>query len=471
MFQWKNTSYSAQPSWSVLLQQALGFHRQGKLQEARKTYENVLKLKVDSADALHFLGVIEDAIGSHVKAVDLISKAIEISPRNPSSHLNLGNAFGNLQKFDFAIESYSRALEIKPDYVLALLNRGASFERLGQFDKALESYDQAIAIAPEFSEAHWNKASIHLLRGDLLTGWELYEWRWRVSAHGMAPRPFSQPRWSGEPINGKKILIYDEQGLGDTIQFARYVTKLSDLGAHTILDVSSSLRTLFKTLQGVGEFLDKGAVLPEFDFHSPIASLPGLFKTELDTIPCAQAYLSADPERTLKWARRLGKSDRPRVGLVWSGNSAHMNDKNRSISLSEILPHMPPMNEYVSLQREIRETDCDALRTCNRIRHFGVEIADFADTAALCDLMDVVVTVDTSVAHLSGALGKKTLVLLPQLPDWRWLLGRENSPWYPSIVLYRQQYANDWGSVFTRLEEYLRSLPHVPAGTESPVNE
>lgn len=446
----------------AMFQQALALHQRGQLAQAQTLFTNLLKIDPRHADALFLLGVIAGQTKQHGSAADLIGKAIAIRPDNPFFYYNRGVAFKELTRHDAAVECYDKAIALKPDYAQAHSNRGLALKELGQFDAALASYDRAIAIKPDDVEAHWNKALALLLRGDFAQGWNLHEWRWKRGK--IALRDFQQPLWLGhETIAGKTILLHAEQGLGDAIQFCRYVQLVADLGARVILEVQAPLIGLFEKFPGVSQLVAKGTGLPEFDCHCPLMSLPLAFNTDLNSIPVSPKYLSADANKLSTWSSRLGQQTGPRIGLVWSGSATHTKDHSRSVLLSALLDQLPAGPQYVSLQKEVREVDKAALESNPQILHFGDEISDFTDTAALCELMDVVISVDTSVAHLSGALGQRTWVLLPFIPDWRWLLDRDDSPWYPDVKLYRQTAAGDWDSVFAKVKADLLMETPIPA--------
>jgi len=306
----------------------------------------------------------------------------------------------------------------------------------------------------------WNKSLTLLLQGDYETGFLLYESRWgsKDVYEVVGKRCFHKPTWLGiESLKDKTILLYGEQGLGDFIQFCRYVKLVSDLGANVILEVPRSLVRLMEGLDGISQLVISGEALPFFDFQCPLMSLPFIFKTTLDSIPNPQRYIHLDSchHKISEWKARLGPKLKPRVGLVWSGNPHHKNDHNRSLFLADLLPFLPDQFEYISLQKEIRAADQLILDANPRIISFSSHLIDFHDTAALIQDLDLVITVDTSVAHLSGALGKKTLLLLPSVPDWRWLLDREDSPWYLSMLLFRQTTIGDWSSALGRIKFFL----------------
>ena len=259
-------------------------------------------------------------------------------------------------------------------------------------------------------------------------------------------------------MKGKTILLHNEQGFGDTLQFCRYAKLISDLGGHVILEAQKSLAPLLANLDGVSEIVIWGSPLPEFDYHCALLSLPWAFKTNIDTIPAPRRYIDSDATKVSQWRARLGEKTKPRVGLTWSGNSAQKNDHNRSIPLADFLAMLPDGFEYVSLQKDVRARDREVLACRPDILTFGDSLLDFSDTAALCEHMDVVVTVCTSTAHLAAAMGKLTWILLSFNPCWRWLLTRPDNPWYPSAVLYRQERAGDWSGVFMRVKSDLTGL-------------
>ena len=332
-----------------------------------------------------------------------------------------------------------------------------TLHELKRLDEAIAHHDKALSLKPDYQDASWNKSLSLLLQGDFENGLSLYENRWASEkvSEIVGKRFVDGPTWLGkESLHDKTILIYGEQGLGDFIQFCRYVKLVAGLGAKVILEVPQSLTGLMKGLDGISQLVIKGEELPFFDYQCPLLSLPLAFKTNLDTILSPSGYINLDnyPNKIMEWKARLGSKLKPRVGLVWSGNPRHKNDHNRSILLRDILPFLSNQFEYVSLQKEVREVDKSTLDSNPHILNFSSHLDDFLDTAALIDNLDLVISIDTSVVHLSGALGKKTLLLLPYVPDWRWLLDKDDSPWYPSIKLYRQTFIGDWNSVLDRLK-------------------
>jgi hypothetical protein len=349
-------------------------------------------------------------------------------------------------------------MDIRPDLPESFSDLGVALAGLKRSREAASYYDKAINLDPEYAEAHWNKSLLFLLMGDFDSGWKSYEWRWKIPGLMRDLADFSQPLWLGqaefggiEGLAGKTILVHSEQGLGDTIQFARYLLLLAENGARVVFELPAALFGALRGVTGVNDFVVRGQTLPAADFHCPLLSLPLAFKTTLESIPSPGPYLKADALKVKQWSERLGLKSSPRIGLVWSGNAQHKNDHNRSIPLELLLSRLPERFDWVSLQRELREDDQRVLELHPHIRHFGDELEDFTDTAALCEQMDLVISVDTSVAHLSGALGRPTWVLLPHVPDWRWLLDRDDSPWYRCMKLYRQPAPGNWGSVMAQV--------------------
>ena len=403
-------------------------------------------------------GVAHHQNGRLAEADLLYKKVRKTEPNNVVAIMLSGVLTFQLGQFELSLNLLSRAISLKPDYAMALYNRGNVLTEIKRFDEAMADYDKAISLKPDYAEAHWNKSLQLLLRGEFASGWELYEWRWKRTQLSLPIREFEQPLWLGkEDLHGKTILLHWEQGLGDTIQFSRYVQEVANLGCKTILEVQKHLFELMKGIEGVDELIPNGADLPPFDFYCPLMSLPLALGTTLETIPSPISYIKSTDDKLAKWSDRLRPKSKPRVGIVWSGSSVHKNDHNRSIALEQILGAVPEGYHLVSLQKEVRENDLDVLEQSKQIQHFGAELDDFTDTAALCELMDVIVSVDTSVAHLAGAMGKPVNLLLPYDPDFRWLLNRGDSPWYPSITLFRQGPERLWEPVLMEINASLQN--------------
>jgi len=429
-----------------------------RFDEAIINYDRAIALNPQYAEAYCNRAIALNELNRLKEAVLSCEHAIAINPDYAEAHYNHGVALQRLDRLEEAIASFDRATMIRPSYVNAYSNRGAAFQALKNIPEALRSYEKAISIDPNDAYVQWNKAIALLLAGDFDRGWPLYEWRWKNNKSGLTERNFNQPLWLGdEDLRGKSILIHSEQGLGDSIQFSRYCDLVKSKGARVILEIQGPLTGLMRELIGVDELIAKGEKLPTFDYHCPLLSLPLAFKTDFYSIPKPQKYLNCPADKHSLWSVRLGPRNLKRVGLVWSGSLGHANDHNRSLHLSEMLEKLPQGFEYFSLQKEVREVDKDCLENSG-IRHYGDEIIDFSDTAALCELMDLVVCVDTSVAHLAGALGKNIWLILPYVPDWRWMLEADTSPWYHSMRLYRQTMDKKYATVLNKISTDIRYI-------------
>ena len=337
----------------------------------------------------------------------------------------------------------------------ALINRGNTLKDLKQYQEAIVSFERALALQPNIPSAHWNKALTHILLGEYELGWKEYEWGWQCGERGKA-RQYSQPTWLGnEPIAGKTLLIHPEQGLGDLIQFCRYVPMLEKLGATVILEAPASLVDLMKSLSPTLMIIKVGDLLPSFDFVCPVMSLPLAFKTTVETIPANIPYLSVSDNKKHYWQAKLGKKTTPRIVIVWSGSMTNKIDNNpcarRNIPLERLKPLFELPFEFHVLQKEIRPEDATTLATLTHLNFYQDKLEDFADTAAIIQEMDLVISVCTSVAHLAGALGHKTWVLLPYSADYRWMLNASDSAWYLNTALIRQEKIGDWANLVTRV--------------------
>jgi tetratricopeptide (TPR) repeat protein len=423
----------------------------GRHDDAMASYSRAIELRPAAAD-MHFnLGNVLARLGRDAEAVDRFDQAVRLMPQHAEALCNRGNALRMLGRYAEAVQSYDGAIAIRPDFVEAHSNRGAALGELDRHPDALASYARALALDPEHAWTHFNEGISRLLHGELRAGWEKYEWRWKTAALKDDARRFPQPQWTGSAaLEGKTIFLHAEQGLGDTIQFCRYASHVAKKGATVLLAVQPSLVQLLSTLAGVHRIVASGTTLPPFDLHCPLMSLPRAFDTDLATIPATVPYLFADPVRSTAWAARLGPKRAPRVGLLWSGSTVHKNDRNRSVPLSLLEPLLAQPCEFFSLQKEVRPADAQLLaQLSNRgqLVSCADDLADFADTAAMIAGMDLVISVDTSVAHLAGALGKPLWLLLPFNPDWRWLRDGDATPWYPTARLFRQREQDGWQAV------------------------
>jgi tetratricopeptide (TPR) repeat protein len=410
-----------------------------------------LQARINRGNALTELGRAAEALADY-------DTALSLAPGHPLALYNRGNALRLVGRDPDAIEAYDQALAAAPQHLNAWLNRGLALAALNHHQDAVASYGKALALQPDFADAHFNAAMSLLTIGDYARGFAEYEWRWKRT--GMTVRKeFRRPPWLGEvPLAGKTILLHAEQGLGDTVQFVRYVPRLVQMGARVVLEVPPVLKELLAGLDGVAAVIARGEPLPPYDVHCPLGSLPLALKTDASSIPAAIPYLRVAGRCLGKWRPRLEKLPSPRIALAWSGSSAHPNDRNRSLSLAQLEPLLSaPGVSFIGVQRELREGDAEMLARDPRILDLGPELHDFSDTAAVLTLADLVICVDTSVAHVAGALGRPAFVLLPFQPDWRWMLGRDASPWYPAVRLFRQTAVGDWSGVVERVRAALPS--------------
>jgi hypothetical protein len=358
---------------------------------------------------------------------------------------NRGLVLKELNLLNESLDSFKHALELNPNNNEIINNTSNIFKYLGKLDDAYRMLKQGLNIDPDNSKLRWNLSILYLIQGNFEKGFQEYEWRWKNEevSRISGKRDFKEPLWLGDhALSGKTILLYSEQGLGDTIQFGRYVPLFAHLDCKVILEIQATLLPLFEHTPGVHQLVARGNPLPIFDYQCPLMSLPLAFGTTLETIPPIQPII-VDAEKITQWQSRLGPKSKPRVGLVWSGGTTHKDDRLRSIQLKDYLSYCKDDFEYFSLQKEVRENDTQDLQNSS-IRHFEDDLHDFSDTAALISQLDLVISVDTSVAHLAASLNKPTLILIPYAPDWRWMLNRDYTPWYPTVKLYRQTILGDW---------------------------
>jgi tetratricopeptide (TPR) repeat protein len=464
---WADRLKTVDPSSDVgdmLRAQALGGLEQ--YEEALQATDAAMRRGRNDAATWLARGDILFALQRYDDALVAYESALERDPDLAEAITNCGITLLKLERGESAIAFFHRASSLKADDPRALYNLAFSLMSNGEYRASLDIAERALSLHPEDPDLHWNKATCHLLLGELESGWIEHEWRWKATVLGSKPvKPdFPLPMWTGQQqLQGKSILIAHEQGLGDSIQFVRYTSLLRREGAANVyVQVPLALQPLFDGIEGC-QLLVEGDLLPHIDFYCPMLSLPFAFGTTLATIPASVPYLDSDIEKQNAWLARLGARRGLRVGLVWSGNVKHSNDRNRSISLKAILDHAPANCQFVSLQKEVREQDQRTLDEHSNVLNFASELLSFADTAALVACMDVIVSVDTSVAHLAGAMACPVWILLPHQPDWRWMLDRGDSPWYPTARLFRQPTVGDWASVVQRVMAELKSLPVNPA--------
>jgi tetratricopeptide (TPR) repeat protein len=411
----------------------------GCLPEAIAVYREVLRKAPMHADAWSNLGGALVELGRAMEGETACRQALEINAKHDGARCNLGNALLALDREEEAIACQRQVLAQDPRHAGALCGLGNAYLQLNRAEEALAVFHEAVNAKPDVPDLLFNEAIARLLLGDLKEGFRLYESRLLCKSTSIR-REFCAPRLQpGMPVAGKAVLLYPEQGLGDTIQFVRYVPMLLMQGARVILEVQSALLPLMSPNFPDVLVRPKGTVETGYDLHCPLLSLPFVFGTTTDTIPTPEGYLRAEPGKTAAWRERLAADPRPHIGVVWSGNPKHKNDRRRSLPLATMRALLTELEgTFYSLQKDPRETPVERQKLWPELRDYTDSLADFSDTAALIAGLDLIVSVDTSVVHLAGALGQRTWVLLPFAPDWRWELGRDDSPWYWRMRLFRQ---------------------------------
>ncbi|MDN0085501.1 tetratricopeptide repeat protein [Crenobacter sp. SG2305] len=437
--------------------------RDGAFAEAFPLLRQAVVLQADRPEFHDSLGNALSGLSRHEEAIAAYRTALQLNPSQPDVLAHLGNALAECEHYDEARQCFDLLLQAQPRHVQGLNAKAYMLAALGQYDEAQVLLEQVLAIQPDFALAQFNLALLLLRQGDYAAGWHHYEARRLdpVTRRRCALREFSQPEWQGEDLAGKTLLLHQEQGLGDTLQMLRYLPLLADRGARLVLLVTPAVAALAASLGTSVEIVTNAEALPPFDLHCPLMSLPLRLATTLDSIPAAQGYLSVDAERQQQWAEHLGPRRKPRIGLVWSGSRHHSNDRRRSLPLSALADLLSLDAEFHSLQLDYRETP-EAIAALG-IHDHAANLHSLADTAALIAQLDAVISVDTSVAHLAGALGKPCWLLLPAHPDFRWGLAGDTSPWYGSMTLFRQGDDRQWPPVVDALrrhaEDWLGSQP------------
>ena len=491
----------------------------GSYDDAAQLCGRILSENPNYAEALHLLGIALYQGGRHAPGLEMINKAISCDPNNSEYYYNAGIIQSALGKSDLALEAYQKAIALKPDHAQALNNLGLLFydqdkleeaitlfksavyfqpdfsnayynlgkalQASGEPWTAIEAYDAALSLAPDSAEARFNRSLSQLLIGDYKNGWKQYEWRFKhAGAESKICGIKNAIRWDGSEFKGKRILVLDEQGFGDTLQFIRYLPLVKAKGGQVIFETVTPLMDLLQDFGAIDILINRSAQergLPGYDFYTPLLSLPNIFETRLETIPQQVPYLSAENFKVTHWAKRL-KSSYFKIGMVWSGKTSqdyrrihssgleHVNlhwtgrlaskfasDRLINLECFEPLAAVPGIKLY-GLQKGNAAAEVEKMAGTLDIVNFGQEFKTFADTAACMANLDLIITVDTAVAHLAGAMGLPVWVLIPKVPDWRWLLEREDSPWYPTMRLWRQQEKGDWNSVMQRIADDLPML-------------
>jgi tetratricopeptide (TPR) repeat protein len=429
---------------------AVTLTRLSRTEEAAGIYQKTLRLQPNCVQAHNNLANLRHAQGKLDEAIEGYKKALRLQPDYLDARYNLGSARQQQFRLDEAMEAYDAVLSQKPDHIEAQNNRGSTLLALGRPREALEGFEKALLHQPDHVEANFNRGLAHLLLGNLAEGWKGYEWRLRqLDAYR---RDFAQPMWDGSPLPDQTLLVHAEQGLGDTIQFVRYLPMVRERCAHVFLECQPGIESLlggYHTLDGV---ISRGSALPDFDYHVPLMSLPGIFGTTLESIPDRTPYLSVPPELASEWRRRIRTSRHRRIGLVWGGNARFKNEARRGMPLELWAPlaGVGGVSLY-SLQRGPQARQLLSAPAGLQIVDLEQGQARISNTAAMMEALDLVITVDTMVAHLAGALQRPVWTLLSFAADWRWLLDRSDSPWYPGMRLFRQPREGDWESVVAQV--------------------
>jgi tetratricopeptide (TPR) repeat protein len=446
-----------------LLEQGFAHHQQGNLAAAEPLYLRVLQSAPNHFDAQHMLGMLRYQQGRLTEAADLLSRALQINPESVHALTNYGAVLYLMARFEEAVASYDKALAIDPQNAEALNNRGNALRELERDEEAIASFERAVAVKPDYAKAHYNESLVLLRRGDYRRGWDKFEWRWKIREFASLRRDFKEPLWLGHHLlNGKTLLLYAEQNLGDTIQFLRYIRLLARRGATLILEVQAPLKPLLTGLPEVATVLARGEPLPAFDFQCPLLSLPLAFNTRINSIPGGAPYFRLPYDRIAHWRSRIPSAKSLTVGIAWSNEGGG----ERAVTLGTLAPLLAVPNiRFISLvqQRELRPDEAATLRSNSQFIDLGEEERNSVDVAAMISCVDLVVTPDTWIAHLAGALGRPVWILLPFSPEWRWLLGRDDSVWYPTARLYRQPKLGDWSSAVARVRERLTQFASGPA--------
>jgi Flp pilus assembly protein TadD len=432
---------------------ALQLHRQGRLAEAEQSLRRAIAITPDAAELYNSLGAVLAAAGKTQEAIAAYHQALARKPGYAEAENNLGCIYLGQGMVDKAIASFTRAVNLMGNHPAFACNLGNALQRNGQLEESAAALRRAIAIVPSMATAHAYLGMVLLAMGDYPGGWEEYEWRWAAGDFTTEPRKFAQPRWQGEPLNGRMILLHAEQGLGDTIQFARFVPMVIERGGNAVLECQPELVRLLDSSRFGCKVIAKGQSLPTFDLHCPLLSLPRVLGTTVQNVPAIVPYLKALSDDESRWRGQLsGRGNGFKVGLAWAGGPGFSSAQARSLTLGQLIPVLQtPSVRFISLQKGEGAEDLTRLPSDIKIEDFTGQLNDFADTAGLIASLDLVISVDTAVAHLAGALGRPVWTLLPSWPDWRWMRQREDSPWYPTMRLFRQKEPGNWNEVIGRV--------------------
>jgi Flp pilus assembly protein TadD len=480
----------------ALMREAFTHQQAGRLGEAEQLCNRVLSIDPDHAEAYNLLGIIASSIGRKDIAIELIGRAIRLSPENshfynnlgilfreqnklkeadlvyerairlapdsPDIYSNWGETLAEMDRLEEAVGHYKSALALKPDSPEAFNNLGVAYRSLNRMADALSTFEHAKQHAPDHADIRWNLAYSLLLSGRFAEGWVEHEWRWKTPA--AQPHGLSLPLWDGSDFRGQNLLLHAEQGFGDSIQFIRYAPMVKARGGTVLLTCPPELYRLFRHAPGIDRVLQQGDDIPPCAWRAPLMSLPMIFGTELATVPAKTPYLKPEPASVREWGKRFADKDTFKVGIAWRGRPTHKNDRHRSIPIGQFAPMLAgPGITVVCLQKDATDEEMAELgRHSEHVLNLGKDFTDLADTAAAMESLDLVITVDTALCHLAGALARPAWTLLPFAPDWRWLMDRTDSPWYPTMRLYRQAKRGAWGTTLDRVKKDLSALLTKP---------
>ncbi|MBF0135719.1 MAG: tetratricopeptide repeat protein [Magnetococcales bacterium] len=448
------------PEWpEALLNLGSLLRQQGDLPGAIQCCRQILAKRPDDPDAWFNLGNALRDQGNQAEATDCYERVLALVPDYFRACNNLGCLFQDQGDLEGARRAFLRTLAMAPDYPEAHNNLGTLLQLLGRPEEALACFQRALELDPEYADAHVNRAMAWLAAGQFLAGWQEYAWRWYQAGARPPGDQFSQPLWQGESLLGKRILLHAEQGLGDTLQFIRYAPLVKKRGGEVLVQCQPPLTRLLSAQEGIDLVLSQGDSLPEFDCQVPLLSLPGIFGTDMETIPAQLPYIVPEAALVESWQKRMPSGYSRQIGLVWRGSKSYRHDRYRSLPAQAMAGLLAvPEVAFYGLVKEPRIDEIDCLARLGNFFDFGPELKNFSDTAAIVANLDLIITVDTAVAHLAGAMGKPVWVLLPFSPDWRWLREGEASPWYPGMRLVRQSRQGDWSAVLDRVLQSLWSI-------------
>ena len=467
------------------------YRRNGKIDAAVAELETAVRVNPNHFASIYNLAHLQQTRGNVDAAIAAYQAAIRLQPDSFLCHLNLGHLYklkDDLQRagesfataaqlkpdsadavnnsaaiahftgrMDEALAGYRKAIELQPDFAAAYCNLGVALADVGRNEEAVAAYKRTLELNPDFASAHWNYGLVLLVMGDFEHGWPEYEWRSKVQELNLnfnVPRPL----WDGDPLHGQRILLRGEQGFGDAIQFIRYAPLVAERGGYVIVACDPVLYPIFRSIPGIREFVEPEKPIPPFDVHCPFLTLPHAFKTTLETIPAAVPYIWPDADLAAKWKSRM-PADRLKVGIAWAGRRSHRLDRWRTMTLEQLAPIVQtPGVGFASLQTGEQSAQVRNLPAGVEIVDLSADLTDFSQTAAVIANLDLVITVDTAAGHLAGAMGKPVWVLLQYAPDWRWMLDRADTPWYPTMRLFRQKEFADWSGPIREIAEALRKL-------------